>query len=100
MVSWSSNQKATIWFFDKTLGEDVMLVDEVQFQNLFEMYKSEMHCELLLVVVNESVWEEHEFDNIELLCIVPPDIDFVACKSKILCINTTPLTGSELHMQT
>jgi len=75
VVSWSSNQKATIWFFDKTLGEDVMLVDEVQFQNLFEMYKSEMHCELLLVVVNESVWEEHEFDNLEPLCIVPPDMD-------------------------
>lgn len=28
-------------FFDKTVGEDVMLVDEVQFQNLFEMYKSD-----------------------------------------------------------
>ena len=77
-----------------------MLLDDAHFQNLFEMYKSEMHCELLLVVVNESVWEEHEFDNLELLCIIPPDIDFVACKSKILCINTTPLTGSELHMQT
>ena len=75
MVSWSSNQNATIWFFDKTLGEDVMLVDEVQFQNLFEMYKSEMHCELLLVVVNESVWEEHEFDNLEPLWIIPPDMD-------------------------
>ena len=29
VVSWSSNQKATIWFFDKILGDDVMLVDEV-----------------------------------------------------------------------
>jgi hypothetical protein len=41
---------------------------QVQFQKLFEMYKSEMHCQLLLVVVNENVWEEHEFDNLEPLC--------------------------------
>ena len=40
VASWSSNQKATVWFSDKIVGEDVMLVDEVQFQNLFEMYKS------------------------------------------------------------
>ena len=37
VASWSSNQKATVWFFDKTMGEDVMIVNEVQFQNLFEM---------------------------------------------------------------
>jgi hypothetical protein len=73
VVSWSSDQNATIWFFDKTVGEDVMLVDEVQFQKLFEMYESEMHCQLLLVVVNENVWEEHEFDYLEPLCVIPPD---------------------------
>jgi hypothetical protein len=72
VVNWSSNQKATFWFFDKTVGEDVLLVDEAQFQNLFEMYKSEMHCQLLLVVVNQAVWEEHEFDFVEPLCIIPP----------------------------
>ena len=36
-VSWSSNQKPTIWFFEKTMGEDVMLIEEVQLQNLIEM---------------------------------------------------------------
>jgi hypothetical protein len=55
VVSWSSNQKPIIWFFDKTVGEEVMLVDEAHFQNLFEMCKSEMHCKLLLIVVNQSV---------------------------------------------
>jgi hypothetical protein len=53
-VSWSSNQKATVWFFDKTVGEDVKIVNEVKFQNLFEMYKSEMHCQVILVVVEKN----------------------------------------------
>ena len=38
-VNWSSNQKCGIWFYDKTLCEDVMLVDDVQLQNMFEMYE-------------------------------------------------------------
>ena len=54
-VSWSFNQKATVQFFDKTTGEDVMIVNEVQFQNLFEMYKLEMHCQVILVVVEKTV---------------------------------------------
>jgi hypothetical protein len=54
-VSWSSNQKAIVWFFYKTMGEDVMIVNEVQFQNLFEMYKSEMHCQVILVVVEKTM---------------------------------------------
>jgi hypothetical protein len=57
-VSWSSNQVVTISFFDKTLCEDVMLVDDVQFQNMFEMYKSEMHCQVFVVVTNENVAAE------------------------------------------
>jgi hypothetical protein len=39
------------------------------------MYKSEMHCQLLVIVVNESVWEDHEFDHLEPLCVIAPDID-------------------------
>jgi len=74
-VSWSSNQKATVWFFDKTMGEDVMIVNEVQFQNLFEMYKSEMHCQVILVVVEKTMLEQHEFDDLEPLCVIPPDLD-------------------------
>ena len=52
-----------------------MLVDELQFQNLFEIYKSEMHCQVLLVVVDNTVWEQHEFDDLEPMCVTPPDID-------------------------
>jgi len=74
-VSWSSNQKPTIWFFDKTMGADVMLIEEVQLQNLIEMYKSKMHCQVLLVVADKTVWEEHQFDALEPMCVIPPDTE-------------------------
>lgn len=80
-VSWSSNQKCTIWFFDKTLCGDVMLVDDVQFQSMFEMYKPEMHCQVLVVVMDKTVWEQPFF-------VHPADIN-PALK---------PATYTELHL--
>ena len=41
-VKWNSNQCAIVWYFDKTVCEDVRLIDESQMVALFEMYKSEM----------------------------------------------------------
>lgn len=58
---------ATIWFFNKNAGEDVRLVDEVQFQNLIGMYKSKMHCQVILVVLDKALWDEDEFDHLETL---------------------------------
>ena len=43
-------------FSDKTVGEDVMIEHDNQFQNLFEMYKQEMHCRLHLIVVEKTVF--------------------------------------------
>jgi hypothetical protein len=37
-----------------------------------------MHCKLLLIVVNQSVWEDHEFDFLEPLCIIPLEKDLPA----------------------
>ena len=34
-----------------------------------------MHCQVLLVVVDNSVWEHHEFDDLEPLCVIPADTD-------------------------
>ena len=59
VVSWSSYQKGTVWYFDKTLGEDAMIVDDNQFQNMLGMYKSEMSCKLLLIVVEKTIFEQH-----------------------------------------
>jgi len=52
-----------------------MLLDDAHFQNLFEMYKSEMHCQVLLVVVDKTVWQQHVFDDLEPLPVIPADTD-------------------------
>jgi len=37
-------------------------------KNMFEMYKSEMHCQVLVVVMAKTVWEQP-------LCVLPADIN-------------------------
>ena len=32
-----------------------------------------MHCQVLLAVVDNIVWEQHEFDDLEPLCVIPPN---------------------------
>ena len=59
VVSWSSYQKGTVWYFDKALGEDAIIVDDNQFQNMLGMYKSEMRCKLLLIMVEKTMFEQH-----------------------------------------
>ena len=36
-VKWALNQDATVWFFDKTISEDVRLNNENQMLDLYEM---------------------------------------------------------------
>jgi len=72
-VKWNSNQCAIVWYFDKTVGEDVRLIDESQMVALFEMYKSEMNCQVVVGVFDKSIRDEHEFDAVEALCVIPPD---------------------------
>jgi len=87
-ISWSSNQTATLWVFDKTVGEDVMIEHDNQFQNLFEMYKQEMLCRLHLIVVDKTVFQQPCLPQVdttalqpytelqsEPLVVLPPDID-------------------------
>lgn len=42
-VEWDSSQTATVWFFDKRIGEDIKLVDDTQLVDVFEMYSAEMY---------------------------------------------------------
>ena len=74
-VKWALNQDATVWFFDKRIGEDVRLTNEIQMLDLYEMYKSEMSCHILVSVFAKTVCDDHEFDALEPLCVLGPDED-------------------------
>ncbi|CAN6203127.1 unnamed protein product [Urochloa humidicola] len=71
-IEFGESQVATVWFNDKRMCEDVRLVDDVQLAHLFEMYKTEMHCELIVSVLDKSLCEAHEFDGLDPICVVPP----------------------------
>jgi hypothetical protein len=46
-LKWAPNQSAKLWFFDRNFGEDVRLVDDGHLIQMFQMYKSEMFCQIL-----------------------------------------------------
>jgi len=72
-VKWASNQSTCVWFFDKNMREDVRLLHEGQMAELFAMYKQEMCCQFIVGVFDKEVCNEHEFDDLEALCVIPPD---------------------------
>jgi len=40
---------------------------------LFAMYEQEMCCNFIVGVFDKEVCNEHEFDDLEALCVIPPD---------------------------
>jgi hypothetical protein len=68
-----TNQTPTVWFFDKRLNDDARLADEIQMVDLFEMYKEEMTCQVVVSVFDSGICVEHEFDALGPLCVVPPE---------------------------
>ena len=72
-VKWAPNQVPIVWFHDKRCGEDVRLVDERQMADLFEMFKSEMSCRVIVSIFDKDVVAEHEYDTLVPLCVLPPD---------------------------
>lgn len=71
-LNLSTDQTPTVWFYDKRLMEDARLVDEIQMVDLFEMYKEEMNCQIIVGVFDRAVCGEPKFDALEPLCVVPP----------------------------
>ncbi|WVZ84632.1 hypothetical protein U9M48_031641 [Paspalum notatum var. saurae] len=79
-VNFGFDKALSVWFFDKRLGEDVRLTSEIQMIDLFEMYKSEMHCQLVVAIVDKTFQLEHQFDELEPFCMLPPEFDFDVTK--------------------
>ena len=94
-VKWALNQDATVWFFDKRIGEDVRLTNEIQMLDLYEMYKSEMSCHILVSVFAKTVCDDHEFDALEPLCVLGPDedVDHGQDHTEPTSAHHTPKTG-------
>lgn len=92
-LKWGSNQSASVWFFDKRIGEEVKLDNEIQMIDMFDMYKSELSCTIIVgifdkVVVDHAI--EHEFDDLEPLCVLPPDAPIHAAPNE----HESNLTGA------
>ena len=71
---WSSSQSPRVWFFDKRISEDVRLENDFQMHGLFEMYKDQMHCEVIVGVFDICLREADEFAALEPICVIPPDL--------------------------
>jgi hypothetical protein len=71
---WSSSQSPRLWFFDKRMCEDVRLENDFQMHDLFEMYKDEMHCEVIVGVFDNCLREADEFAALEPLCVIPAEL--------------------------
>ena len=46
-VKWSPTQCPAVWFFDKRVCEDVRLENQFQMNDMFEMYKEQMSCQIV-----------------------------------------------------
>jgi len=69
---WSSSQSASVWFYDKRMGEDVKLENDLQMHDIFEMYKDQMQCDFIVGVFDSCHRQAYEFDALEPLCVIPP----------------------------
>jgi len=73
-VKWSRTQCPTAWYYDKRVCEDVRLENQFQMNDIFEMYKDQMRCQIVVGVFDQSVASVDQFDALEPLCVIPPDI--------------------------
>jgi len=46
-VKWYPTQCPAVWFFDKRVCEDVILENQFQMNDMFEMYKEQMSCQIV-----------------------------------------------------
>ena len=66
-IEFSANQTPTVCFYDKRLKEDAILHDEIQMIDLFEMYKEEMCCLVVVRVFDREKCLQSDFDGLKPL---------------------------------
>jgi hypothetical protein len=54
------------------VGEDVKLENDFHMHDLFEMYKDQMRCQVIVGVLDSCLREPDEFATLEPLCVIPP----------------------------
>jgi hypothetical protein len=69
-VKWSTSQCAVVWFFDKRLSKDVRLENQLKIDEMFDMYKDQMKCQIIVGVFDNTVSHVDEFDDLEPLCMI------------------------------
>jgi hypothetical protein len=69
-----------------------MILDDNQFQNMFEMYASDMHCKVLLIVVDNTLFQNHILPQQDRapLELDPLEIEFPTLQSDQPPIATEP----------
>ena len=65
-INWFTTQCPVAWFYDKRLSQDVMLENQFQINDMFEMYKEEMHCHIVVGVFDQSIPTIDQFDELDL----------------------------------
>ena len=52
--------------------EDIRLENDFQMHDLFEMYKDQMQCKVIIGVFNSCLKETDEFAALDPICVIPP----------------------------
>ncbi|XP_021301369.1 uncharacterized protein LOC8084237 isoform X3 [Sorghum bicolor] len=88
-VNWSPSQYAVLWFPDKRLSKDVRLENQLKMDEMFDMYKDQMKCQIIVGVFDNSVShvdEFDEFDDLEPLSFLSPEM----CNGSLQLSNLIP----------
>uniref|UniRef100_A0A0E0LNC7 Uncharacterized protein n=1 Tax=Oryza punctata TaxID=4537 RepID=A0A0E0LNC7_ORYPU len=71
--SWGKNQHPAIWFFHKSVGEDVRLLENSQIPELFAMYEQESHFQLIISILDPGKSIPFALNALEPICVVSPE---------------------------
>lgn len=72
-LTWGPNQSPTIWYFCKSISEDVRLLENGQIPELFEIYVEESHFELIVSILDAAKGVPFAINALNPICVAPPE---------------------------